>query len=497
MSSVLKRIVKGASIVFAMTLLNSIFGFLVRIILARNLTLSDFGFFYAVIAFFGLVGLLKNLGINQAIIKYIPEFKAQKSFDKIKTSILFAFIFSIVSSAIVGSLLLYFSSEISAGYFKDPNVNAVFRVFLIFFVVQLLVTSINSMFNAFQRPLLMSYSGVFINLAFLLLVFFSDGMNINRVVWYYNGVHITVLITNFVLLLNVFNIFKYKASPYLPVAKKLVPFGAASTASTVVSHTAIRIDTIFLTFFQNLETVGIYSAITPFRTIFKIAGSSISKIFFPLTSELYGEGRTDELKVTLDKIHRYIAFLVMPLAVIFFAYTEFIINTLFGPEFVEGANAARFVVLSALIRPIGIINVGTINGLGKPIKNTQIITITGISNILLNIILIPLWSYNGAALALLINRLILFWATNHVLYRLIAYKYNLFYVIRIIFIGIIMYASLVLMKMLFVDTSIWLMIVQYTVASLLGTAVYLGFSISLKAVSIKELSSIFKFFLRK
>lgn len=497
MSSVIKRIIKGAGIIFAMTMVNTIFGFMVRITLARQLTLADFGLFYAVISFLGLVGVLKNLGINQAIIKFIPEFLSENNREKVKTSILFSLFFSITTSFVIGSLLYYFSSEISLIYFKDPNVETVFRIFLIFFVVQLLVSSINSIFNAFQRPILLSYSGVFINMMFFILIYFTQDIEINRVVWYYNGVYITVLFTNCLLLLNVFNIFKYKSSAFLPVAKKLMPFGAATTASTIVSHTAVRVDTIFLTFFQNLETVGIYSALTPFRTIFKVAGSSISKIFFPLTSELYAQGKTDELKSILSMIHRYLVFLLMPLAVVFFAYTEFIIETIFGPEFVEGANAARLIVLASIIRPIVIINVGTINGLGKPLKNTQIITITGIINLLLNVIMIPLWSYNGAALAIIVNRLIAFVATNLAINRIIGYKFDFLVVSKIFLAGAIMYGSLILMGEHFYDLSIWLKIIEYVVASILGVVIYLGLTLTLRIADLEEIGKIVKIITKK
>jgi|GEM_PF-2661898 len=497
MSNLAKKIVKGAGIVFAMTMLNTFFGFLVRIVLARNLTLADFGFFYAVLSFLGLVGLLKNLGINSAIIKYIPEFLVKKDMEKVKTSILFSLAFSITTSVIVVSLLYYFSSDIATGYFKDPNVDTVFRIFLIFFVVQLLVSSINSVFNAFQHPILLSYSGVFINLFFFLSIYFSDKLEIARVAWYYNGVYIAVLVTNFVLLLNVFNIFKYRSSGFMPVAKKLIPFGAATTASTIISHTAVRVDTIFLTFFQNLETVGIYSALTPFRMVFKIAGSSISKILFPMTSELYGQGKTKELKNVLKMIHKYIVILLLPVAVVFLAYTEFIIETIFGAKFIEGADAARLIILASILRPLDIINVGTINGLGKPIKNTQIITISGIINLLLNIILIPLWSYEGAALAILINRIIVFTATNIVIYRLIEYRFNFFLTMKAFLAGAVMYLFLVFVQAYFYDTNIWLTITQYTAASILGILFYFALCFHLRVATLDEIVRIYKLVLKK
>ena len=470
-----------------MMLGNISFGFLVRITLARRLPLEEFGLYYAIFAFLGLIGLLKNLGLNNAVIKFIPEFLVNNEKDKVNTSILFLLFFSLISSIIVAVFIYLFSPEISIHYFHDPLAGKVLRIFLIFFVVSFLVSSLSSIFNAFQRPLLLSYSGLFINLGIFILVFLNEGLNVIHVSWYNNIVYSIVLILNFFFLFHTHNLFKHRVAPVRPVGKKLLKFGLASTASSVVSHTTARLDTIILTFSQNLAIVGVYSALTPFTKIFKIVGSSISRIFFPITSELYGAGKTEELKVALGRIHRYILIILTPLAIILFTYSDFILEVIFGREFIPGANAARIIIISALIAPISIVNVGTINGLGFPLKNTVIVTISGVTNIIFNIILIPLWGYNGAAMAYFFEKIIVFSATHFYLKRLINYKPEIFSMMKIIFVGMLISGLMVFSNVFFAEMSLWGLLFRYTLVSIFGILSYFALCMVIKIISLDEI----------
>ena len=89
MTNYTKRAIKGVSIVMVISLLAALLGYLVRVLLARFLTVEDFGLFYAVFSFLGLLGVFKSLGQEQAIVKFIPEFLHTKRNDLVKSSILY------------------------------------------------------------------------------------------------------------------------------------------------------------------------------------------------------------------------------------------------------------------------------------------------------------------------------------------------------------------------------------------------------------------------
>ena len=90
MSSYTKSAVKGATIVLIISLIAAFFGYLVRFILARNLTVEEYGLFYSVFAFLGLFGMFRTFGFDKALIKLIPEFKHHKKYTEIKSSIIYA-----------------------------------------------------------------------------------------------------------------------------------------------------------------------------------------------------------------------------------------------------------------------------------------------------------------------------------------------------------------------------------------------------------------------
>ena len=54
-----KLAVRGAATVFIISIIAAFLGYLVRLILAKNLTVEQFGLFYAVFAFIALLSLIK------------------------------------------------------------------------------------------------------------------------------------------------------------------------------------------------------------------------------------------------------------------------------------------------------------------------------------------------------------------------------------------------------------------------------------------------------
>ena len=80
--SYIKKAVKGSAIIFAFTIISVILGYLTRIVLARGLSVEEYGLFYAV---FGLVSFFlffRQLGLDSAMVKYVAEYTAKKAHNK-------------------------------------------------------------------------------------------------------------------------------------------------------------------------------------------------------------------------------------------------------------------------------------------------------------------------------------------------------------------------------------------------------------------------------
>ena len=89
--------IQGSIVIFIFSIISMVIGFLLRILVARSFTEAEYGLLYAVLALFAIFAIFRDLGLNPALVKYIPEFLAKKNNIKIKSSIKFAFIIQVIT----------------------------------------------------------------------------------------------------------------------------------------------------------------------------------------------------------------------------------------------------------------------------------------------------------------------------------------------------------------------------------------------------------------
>ena len=102
MASYTQKAVQGVSIAFVFGFLAAITAYLTRIVLARKLQPEEYGLFYAVFTFIIFFLFFRDLGLGQALVKYISEFRAQQRYGQIKTAILSVFSMQMSSSIFFG-----------------------------------------------------------------------------------------------------------------------------------------------------------------------------------------------------------------------------------------------------------------------------------------------------------------------------------------------------------------------------------------------------------
>ena len=90
---------------FIATLFASAITYYVRLYLARNLTLEQFGLFYAVLSLVVALFVLKHTGLNQAIAKYLPQYNVKKQFTNIADALNSVFVFQLIISFILVAIL--------------------------------------------------------------------------------------------------------------------------------------------------------------------------------------------------------------------------------------------------------------------------------------------------------------------------------------------------------------------------------------------------------
>lgn len=173
-----------------------------------------------------------------------------------------------------------------------------------------------------------------------------------------------------------------------------LPFALAAIFARIYSY----IDSILLSKMVGDVAVGWYSIPYKITFAFQFIPLALSAALYPRLSEYFASSR-DMLVSTFAESFKYLILVAAPIAVGIAILSEPIIDTLYGTDYYPSIQPLRILVMSLLFSfpsfPIG----AMLNACNRQKTQTAIVGVTLLSNIFLNIFLIPRYSIVGAAVA--------------------------------------------------------------------------------------------------
>lgn len=177
-----------------------------------------------------------------------------------------------------------------------------------------------------------------------------------------------------------------------------------STGFAVELYT--KLDTTTLGLLTSEECVGYYNYATKITSIVVNLAASVSTILLPRFSLFKEQNRLSELKRTIESAQSAILYLSIPAVAGMILLSEDIIVFLFGEAFSPAAVTVKIMAVLVIIKSIGnLYGVQVLVAFGKE-KTLFYTTVLGaFSNVVMNIMLIPIMQQNGAAVASVISEL--------------------------------------------------------------------------------------------
>ncbi len=480
-----KKIVGGTGILFFMGGLSSLFAYFIRMFLARNLDPTNYGLFYSVFTFIMFFLFFRNLGLGNALVKYIPEFQIKKKLNHIKTAIFSVFTFQLLSSMLFGAVFFFLADFLSVHYFKNESAAILLKLFVFYVVMSILFLIPKNVLQGFQRITLFSLiEPLKLIIVFLLILFFF-----NRGAGVFSGVIAYVLVCPilfFILIsptLRTFNIFRYKIENFGPITRKLIFFGLPVLVTSVGGRVISYIDTLILTYFRPLAEVGIYNVILPSAMIIVTVAASASSVIFPMSSELWIKKDRKRLHDGIRLMHKYAFVIIVPIIFTGFAFSNLFIHLFFGGEYTSGSLALQILLVGVLFYIVASINNSIISGIGKPETVTKIIFAAGLLNIALNIVLIPTYGINGAAIATSVSYLLTLFLSTHRLTKYVEIDFPLKEWLKSIFSAIFFVSGVFLIKESLNINPWFELVISVSVAGL----IYMAVIYFLRIVDLKEI----------
>lgn len=181
--------------------------------------------------------------------------------------------------------------------------------------------------------------------------------------------------------------------------KAVLVFFAMSCATTIYTN----LDTVMLGFMKSDTDVGYYNAAVKIKVILVQVVASLGGVLLPRCSYYVEKGMWAEFKRICSKALNFVVVIALPLSVYFIIYAQDAIVFLSGAEYLGAIFPMKIIMPTLLF--IGITNILGLQIL-VPLGKERIVLYSeiagAITDLLLNMILIPKFGASGAAMGTLV-----------------------------------------------------------------------------------------------
>jgi O-antigen/teichoic acid export membrane protein len=184
---------------------------------------------------------------------------------------------------------------------------------------------------------------------------------------------------------------QYESQKWFSTALPLMFLGSLHIINT-------KVDIIMLGNLQEATSVAIYVVVVNLSQLIIFIQKSIDNVLAPNIAELYANGETQKLQSIVTKCSRTVLFSSTILTLVLLSNCNIILN-IFGNEYLAGSTALIILCVAQLINAITGPALLLLNMTGYGRVTAFNALIAAISNVILNAILIPMFDFNGAAIA--------------------------------------------------------------------------------------------------
>lgn len=391
----LTALLSSAALVFVGQLCWSLSKLLERVLVANVLSPDAYGEVSIGLAVLTTASTIAILGCNQGVPRYISRFDDERD---VRGAWVSGLLLTGGLSLVVAVALLVGRTHVTALLFdRAESVTLVVLFVLAFpFVVgmQIGVGAIRGFENTIYRTYARDLTYPLVRLG-ALAVLLSAGVGVLAAGYAYLLAAVVAFAVTHLFLARLLPLF----GPVSLHTRELFQFSAPLMLSAVLSMLLTRADTLMLGAMTSSYQVGLYSSAYPLASAMLLILSSFGFLYLPLASRLDADGRRDEIDQIYALTTKWIYVLTLPVFVTIVVFSRDVIVATFGIEYAEAGAALSILVVGFFTSAMFGRNRETLSALG----DTTILLVTNgfalVSNLGLNLVLIPRYGYRGAAVA--------------------------------------------------------------------------------------------------
>jgi len=466
------NVVKGTLYMTLAYLLFAIGGYIVYVGLGRFLlTPEEFGIYSVIVSFIAVINTFLIAGSKQSTAKFVSETPQNK--ESIKNQMLQ---FQIIAAFVLFALIFLLAPLIAAG-FNDSSLTFYIQITSLLILFRPVFTIMDGFSNGTKQFMKQGHLTIFLMFSktlLILLLAFLYGL-----IGAFIGFAIAILFSS----IFAFFLVGIKRNPGIsPITRSkllffLIPVALFSLIANLLQTLDLLLVKALTPAASSSLLAGYYSAASTISKIPWTLVLGISFAVFPFVSSTSFRKDYEKTRNYISIALRYSVLFLVPAVILIYTTSAEIIEFLFSDAYLPGAEA-----LSILIIGMGGYALLTvIISIMQSLNRAGLVVTVGIAliilNAYLNLLLIPYYSIEGAALATTISVFVglfffLFWIQTKYQAGLPSKSF-----LRIAAAGLIIY----LLSPFFPVTGFWLI---FSYLALM--AVYLGILLLLKEIKISE-----------
>jgi O-antigen/teichoic acid export membrane protein len=371
--------------------------FIFVIMTARYLGARDFGIFSFAIAFFGIFNILSDLGFRRLITKELARDRSLSA----------RYLGNVSVIKMIMAVVMYALITLAMFLLKYPVVNIV--------VVEIIAASIffrsftDIYYAKFQSEQNLSYEsyGLVMNALALLIgaaLVIRLGASVVAFALVYSSAALLVFLYAGLVCYFRFGLPRWAADLgfWRAAFLQAAPYGLIGVFE-VIYH---WIDTVMLSLMQGDQVVGWYNVAYRLFLVTLFVPSAFNLAIYPVMSSYYLTAR-DKLALIHEKYYKYLTILGVALGLVITIYAPMVIRLFFGREYLPAAPALQILIWSAVTIYLNSAYVQLLVSADRQLEVTKAAGYAAVVNIILNIILIPRYSYIGASFATVFSEVML------------------------------------------------------------------------------------------
>lgn len=401
----IRDIVSGAGVIYVGLILQMAIAFLAQVLVARYLSVGDFGGITTGTAILNIGAILGTLGLSEGLTRYLPRINDDEKVSLVRV----AFVVTVPVSLVLGIVCTLGAPYIASEIFGDASVTTSIRIFgagiPFASVLMLAVGGIRGQevprYRVYLKNLLqpsVRFSLVIISVVYGLG---QSGFALSYVIPYavVGGIGIILL--------------QQTLPSYSPDRitqdriSELWKYSLPMTVSKAASFVYRSADIFIILYFIGSEGVGSYGVAYAAARLVLLFNTAFNFLGAPIASRLESE---EGVRGMVDSHQPLIRWLVIASATVLFPFVIFpseFIGFVYRPRYTAGANALAVLALGFAVHNV----LGTQGNLLRGLGESRVLAINGIiaavTNVVLNIVLIPQYGITGAASATVMSYLLM------------------------------------------------------------------------------------------